>query len=452
MVRVVKFVLIHTIAPLASKHKVMFSNIGTLLDRLQSLLSKGFLMGGLMPFLFLFALNWGIFYYVFPETYSVWSSLTMPPKENELLYWIKVVLILFIGGITLWNINPFLRQLWEGNYLPEYIREKLRQGHTDRFTALKEKKEELALMLYDYRNLYKNNLINDLLEARKTGKQKEYEEGSDIEVSEDLKTKFKDFKKNHDNQEPVDFETTKLIFDKLKVELKSKPADSKDLGKIHANFIEIYEEALTFLENRYERMQTDLNKRYPVDKGRIGPTALANIAEVHRDYGLQRYGLDIEYFWIRLLKLIRGDAEFYPLLEEAKSQLDFTVAITSVLGFSTLVWIGLGFFASSFWPIVVVGIFGTMATVIAYRISTQCYRGFTEVVRSAIDLNRFKLLEHLHISPPKNAEDEVLLWKQLSKGGFNIIYAHGEKIPPVEAQSQSQPTILTKLKGLFAVK
>lgn len=99
----------------------MFSNVGSLLDRLQGLFSKGFLVGGLVPLVLLFFINWGLVYYFFPSLYAEWLHVVEPPKGNEILYWVKVVLIVFAGSLVIWNLNPWFRQLLEGRFLPEFL-------------------------------------------------------------------------------------------------------------------------------------------------------------------------------------------------------------------------------------------------------------------------------------------------------------------------------------------
>jgi hypothetical protein len=44
---------------------------------------------------------------------------------------------------------------------------------------------------------------------------------------------------------------------------------------------------------------------------------MANLTGVHREYGLQRYGMDIEVFWLRILKFVKADAQFYPIHVES---------------------------------------------------------------------------------------------------------------------------------------
>ncbi|HEX2607733.1 MAG TPA: hypothetical protein VHK91_10155, partial [Flavisolibacter sp.] len=72
--------------------------------------------------------------------------------------------------------------------------------------------------------------------------------------------------------------------------------------------------------------------------------------------------------------------------------------------------------------------------IIAYQVAVQSYRGFTEVVQSAVDLNRHKLLTLLHITPPVDSEKEKELWRELSKANPKLTYDYKkEEAPPAPA-------------------
>ncbi|HEX2608573.1 MAG TPA: hypothetical protein VHK91_14390, partial [Flavisolibacter sp.] len=343
----------------------MFSNVGSLLDRLQGLLSKGYLLGGLIPFVLLFFVNWGMVYYVFPDIYHAWVHNVLPPQKEELLYWIKTVLILFTGGLVLWNLNPWLRQWWEGRYLPRGMRRYLSGELSKRFLELETEKKRLALLLFDQRKLY-STLATELAAARKEGSTRPA-----MDASPELVAALEKLKKKHRKFEELSFDDLNGVKTTLLKELKAGNAEGKTLDKVQARFLDLCREALSYLEYQYDRLQTEWSQQFPGDIGRVGPTTMANFAEVHRDYGLLHYGLDIEHFWLRMLKVIRGDADFYPMLEEAKTQLDFSVAVTSVLFLSSLVWVPLSWMAPSSWTFLLTALLGPIGVIIAYQVAVQ---------------------------------------------------------------------------------
>ncbi|MDJ1483591.1 hypothetical protein QNI16_24040 [Cytophagaceae bacterium YF14B1] len=421
----------------------MFSNIGSLLDKLQGLLSKGFLLGGLVPFILLFFINWGLVLYIYPNIYAHWSSIILPPKQENSLYWVKTLTILFVGSLIIWNINPWLRQFWEGSYLPNSVRLLLSNEYSKQFRELTEERKSIANKLNSYRELHEV-LENELSSAREKGASKP--SGS---ISTKLAQDYNSLKAMNSSFGLIPIDDIKNVYELLKAELENKPADGSKLDQIHIDFVQLFQESLSYYEYTYDRLQSNIRQRFPNDIGRIGPTTMSNFAEAHRDYGLVRYGMDIERFWMHLLKIIRGDTDFYPMLEEAKIQLDFSIAITSVFAITTAIWIPISWWAISTWPFVLVILLGPIIVSISYKIAIQSYRRFTEVVRSAIDLNRFKLLDLLHISTPDSSHTEREIWRSFLEERPSFIYSAPVAKPALE---ENVPSFKVRLKKWFGFK
>ncbi|AXY73579.1 hypothetical protein D3H65_06110 [Paraflavitalea soli] len=408
----------------------MFSNAGTLLDRLQGLFSKGFLVGGIVPLVLLFFINWGLLYFFYHDLYTAWLPYVLPPNEGEILYWVKVVLILFTGGLVIWNLNPWFRQLLEGRFWPRFFYNWLRNVQYDKRKKMVAEKENMDLVLFDYRTKVEE-WIQKLVNAR-SGKAAEPE----APVSDDLEKAFTKLRNSTRSAAIIPFKDMEDFAKELEKELQNTAKVGKGLDAIHTGLVKLLRETRSNLEYRYDRLVVDMKQRFPSEDGGLGPTSMANFSMVHREYGGKRYGLDIEHFWIRLLKVIRGDKDFYPMLEESKNQLDFSIAFTIVLGVTTLIWIILGFCAEGFWPFTLVAVLGPIATNIAYQVAIQSYRGFTEVVRSAIDLNRFQLLQLLHIELPGDGATEKALWKKLETGDDTLSYQHPAPAAKKEAVAE----------------
>jgi|GEM_PF-1318228 len=410
----------------------MFSNAGTLLDRLQGLFSKGFLVGGIVPLVLLFFINWGLLYFFYEGLYKAWLPVVLPPKEGEIMYWVKIVLILFTGGLVIWNLNPWFRQLLEGRFLPKFLYNWLRNVQYDWRKKLADEKENISQVVVDYRTDV-DEWIRRFTVARSG---KESEKG--VPVADNLKKAFTTIRNNSRSAAIISFDTMEAFAKELEKELQNAVKVGKELDNIHTGFVKLLRETRSNLEYKFERLIVDMGQRFPSEEGGMGPTSMANFSMVHREYGAHRYGLDIEYFWIRLLKVIRGDKDFYPMLEEAKNQLDFGIAFTIILGVTTVVWLPLSFCAAGFWPFTLVVSLGPLATHIAYQVAVQSYRGFTEVVRSAIDLNRFQLLTLLHVELPADPTDEKALWQKLETGDDTLSYRHPSPAAKGAAQEDSE--------------
>lgn len=197
----------------------------------------------------------------------------------------------------------------------------------------------------------------------------------------------------------------------------------------------------------------------------VQPTALGNVLVWPSTYAVERYGIEMEFIYPRLLKVI--DKEYEQKIADKQQFLDFTIALTFlgwVAAFLCLL-VKLGDFAvaierawpiagaraqwSGFsialngvighWPSAIVAIliigawmaFGWMA----YRVSLSAAWNTLAVLTSAVDLYRLKLFEHLGIAKPENDAEEIAAWKRL-----NLSIATGKPpVPPVQQQPPASP-------------
>ena len=149
----------------------------------------------------------------------------------------------------------------------------------------------------------------------------------------------------------------------------------------------------------------------------LAPTKMGNIGRTMRSYALTRYQLDLDIFWTRLQYSLQKDgADYFKALQDTKAQVDCMV---------TLVWLSAGF--TAIWTAAllwvypdsrqsefrVVGIGGALVTAAFYWLACQIYGVFADVMRSAVDLFRFNLLQSLRISQPYGSEEERALWVRL---------------------------------------
>jgi hypothetical protein len=181
-------------------------------------------------------------------------------------------------------------------------------------------------------------------------------------------------------------------------------------------------------ESAMSSADSELASYYPKNQERLRPTRLANIFEVHREYGLNRYELDIDALWFRLLQSVKKDENFTSMVEDSKTHMDFAIAMISVMALTTIVWlIPSSIMALSPYPFLALVTIGPLLSYSFYKIVQQHSRNYTELVRSAIDLYRFELLSALHVELPVDSKQEKKLWKDLSNyqsGQTVITYKH----------------------------
>jgi hypothetical protein len=163
----------------------------------------------------------------------------------------------------------------------------------------------------------------------------------------------------------------------------------------------------------------------------LAPTAMGNIALSVRSYALSRYQLNVETFWTRLQKSMQGEA-FYTVLQESKLQLDFLVSMFWLTVTSTAGWlIALALIGHSVGLYLAIAIAGPLALWALYRLSLQNYRAFADLMRSAVDMYRLRLLKELQLREPTSSRDEAALWQALQDRmdygkDFNLGYRRTE--------------------------
>jgi len=413
----------------------MESAIGTLLDRLQGLLSKGFLLAGFIPAFVFLSSNLGFVYLIFPITRESIGYFFKLSIADQIFIWLAVILVSFILGVAFWSLNPWFRQFLEGSYLPRFARNYLEQQQAQELEECIDRLDQATRDVAFYRqtNSVMHILRVDLRDARALGNQNDV-----TPVSPELKEQFKKVKRRRKLWKSVQLDELEKFYNLLRDELRINRADpsessssmKNELDEIHEEFFKLFEYGLKKAESSFYKAETKRRIRFPREITKLGPTRMANLTEVHREYGLNYYGLDIEWFWLRLLKIIKTDTNFAPILEEAKTQLDFTVAATVLFSLVTIIWLLPSLLFAPIIYLILVGA-GIPVILIFYNISVQNYRTFVEAVRSAVDLSRLELLKLLHVELPVDSKQEKELWNVLMTWGFDnaqpIIYKHPEE-------------------------
>lgn len=391
----------------------MQAMLGTLLDRLQGFLGKAYFLAGFLPMVVFLTLNALLAAAVFPDAAARLQELTRLDAGN-LLTWLGLLLLAYVLGLLVWSLNPTIRRFLEGGHLPRWVRRHLVRLHERELIALLGQRRQLIVALFDLRQVTQgpDRWAAQLVAARREGKERPAKD-----VSSELKVASRELQRRRDRLEVLGLADLRPLFELLKDELAANPADQvRELDQMQVDFVELLEFVHQSAEAAYTELNSELGIRFPKNVARVGPTRLANQAEVQREYGLRRYGLDIELYWLRLQKIARGDDRFFPLLEDAKTQLDFSVTTVALLTLLTVVWGLLSLlYASTASLFLVLAVLGPLSIWLFSHVVNQSYRAFSEAVRSAVDLYRFDLLRALHLPLPPDSAKEKLLWAGLMK-------------------------------------
>ncbi len=141
-------------------------------------------------------------------------------------------------------------------------------------------------------------------------------------------------------------------------------------------------------------------------------TAMGNIGQSIRSYAITRYNMDLDIFWSRLQSSIKSNDGYFTMLQDIKVQVDCMVSLVWLCAIFSLIWTPWMFFQRASVEFAVAGVAGFLS-IWLYSLACSSYAVFADVMRSAVDLFRFKLLDDLHLGLPARPEEESYLWERL---------------------------------------
>lgn len=221
----------------------------------------------------------------------------------------------------------------------------------------------------------------------------------------------------------------------------AEKAKGKTLDRAHHDVLEAIQYVIDWAQ--FERIRL-LNERQfcfpgnrpsaadgeegPSTNSILAPTRMGNIGRTIRSYALIRYQLDLDIFWTRLQSAIQKDTgDFLKNLQDTRAQLDCMVTLVWLTSIFTLCWtlaLLRVYPTSTDLEFRILGIGGAVLTMTWYGMACQSYRVFADLMRSSVDLFRFKMLDLLHLALPYGSEEERELWRRL---GNTIGYADLEQ-------------------------
>jgi hypothetical protein len=146
----------------------------------------------------------------------------------------------------------------------------------------------------------------------------------------------------------------------------------------------------------------------------LSPTKMGNIANTIQSYAIDRYNMNLAVFWSRLQNSVAGDKDFSSKLESVRTKLEFLIGCSGLTAIWGALWGALFLVFGYEWiAFVCAAAGGPLIAYIWYRVATEHYKAYADVLRSSVDLFRFGLLKDLHLSLPADVDAEKTLWDQL---------------------------------------
>jgi hypothetical protein len=378
------------------------------LDALQGIFGKGFVLAGFLPVILLLSVSWIL---------GCWLSASCREFSEYLLYAkllqkfaLGVIMLLLVSMVSFvfWQLNAWFRQCLEGRIWPLSVQNWLSVEYRNKCRVLDEQVQRFLNEGGEYRRavaLWPAQLI-----ANSTGM------GNAVQ-DPNLDRDYQKLKRRFGGSRPVPFEDVEAFYTRLCAELRLTSLTAAPVLEEMSNTL-----CDDFLPRGRDMAQRELyrvipeRQSFPASEMSIGPTRLINLQEAQRDFISRTYGIDATLFWADLLKVASDNQSFAATLENAKTRLDFSIALTAVATTFTLGWIIMcGIFGTSSLAYVVVVVFGALATIVARQLVLINSQTFAETVRTTVELFRFDLLKAMHLPMPENSDREREIWMGLAQ-------------------------------------
>jgi len=147
--------------------------------------------------------------------------------------------------------------------------------------------------------------------------------------------------------------------------------------------------------------------------GAVAPTALGTLGYANAEYVRRNYGVDFAVIWPRLSLLLPN--QLVNQIDEAEAAIEQLVAFSTTTVLFGLVAGGLAAYHRA--PIIVCLLLPLLSYLLAflvYRAVLPAAERWSQLVRTAVDLHRFELLDTLHLTRPRTSAEDRTLWNRLN--------------------------------------
>jgi|ERR1700732_236637 len=398
--------------------------LGTIVDKVQSLFSKGFLLGAFFPVLIFVVLNATIAFFGLAPSFDAIG--TLDPLWKQTGTWQSVstgTLLIGIGIVAylLSTLTDVFRRLLEGRYLAKWptLWRLIMRPVRDDLTA-KQNDVNSALTEWRRRRRYGNASEKLLDTASGVGNGPGGVPGNPplVAAARQAVDTVHGLDPGDANYEAQLMAAITALDAALRVNRTQDP----DPGQLaDAELLDILYRTMTNTEikrwteearRKFNGASSDLYDNYVPDD--LYPTRLGNIRAVSESYSDKTYGVNFEYLWPRLQPVIVKSKEMAPLVELARARLDFALLTLSLAIFTTVIWlVVLPTWSRSAWPFIVVGVIGPALIGFCYLLVEESQVLFGALMQSSIDIFRLDLLPLMHQPLPDTLSAERQRWRDL---------------------------------------
>jgi hypothetical protein len=454
----------------------MIPGLGGIIDRVTGLFGKTYFLAGFFPVLFLTGVSLLAGYDTSAWIYRQVNGFRALDAGRQALASGALLVVVAMLGFVYWSAGPLWRALLQGSVLPARLHDWLVQDQQRRLERLEQDVKACEDRLFPFRTRHPEpasapapapeappppppaaapppgllvrlvravlrlfrgtppppatrlspapppapvpeprdaTWMDRLRDARVAGENHPTSIGA--APSQMLVDAFDDVRRCIHGLEPVEAAQLDALCTALETELAgTHVAVKSELDRMHVAFGDLATAARARAENARGRALSARRSRFPVNLATVGPTGMANAAELYRDYALARYKMDPEVFWLHLQRAAATDAQFRPILEEARLKLDVSAAMAVACGIGSAWAVAVGVMGHSLPILLITGLGLPLGALLFYRATVANLRVYGETVRATVDLFRVDVLKALHLPRPADSEAERQLWDTLT--------------------------------------
>jgi hypothetical protein len=399
----------------------------TFVEKLESLLGKTFLISSFFPLVLAILANFAVIIYASERE-------TRKDLLTSATFWLSKpavdILLLGLVACSAYLLSPLnlpMREFLEGKYFPLFLSERMQSNQYRNLLRLNGRLEEAATRRHWLAR--REEMWQRLMRrARRVGNTVRV---CYFDETGNCARKIKRLNRMRFRGRQIPIKDLEDAAEHLYWKLKLNSADLNSsyscvhLDRAVKDFAEIVQYCSSRAETEYIDLFNDRQFNYP--ESSLAPTLMGNIFRSVGTYAERRYKFSLDIFWTKLQKIAQQDAKYYQVLQDAKTQLDFLVALIWMSGISMAGWTVYScwlIYTQSARPLLLnTGVYALIASIgtgialvlLLYLVSLQNYRAFADVLRSCIDFYRFGILDSMHIALPSSIEEEHELWGKLAQ-------------------------------------
>lgn len=393
---------------------------GTVVDKLQALLSRKFLIAIYFPILIFAAACFSMSCLAFPRAAGLlwaWWADTLTKKVQNLVI---ALLIIAVIAYTLAPLTVLCRRAlqMDFNWLAG-LANRMRQMELERLIELRSQAKE-SLRYFVRLQQLTDGFLTSLPTSRKTGvalAALQDKQAIDTALQRidnlPLERQHKEFRAD------LALNSLSLTAKHLGEALERNSAALSDpLGKrLQEGYLKFREECVDMAATaRYEaeRCAEAQYSRFP--RSNIKSTRFANVRSVAESYASRTYAVDFDYLWPRLQFVLAKDEKSSDVLDAAQNQLDYSVLLLGLSVIFFVLWLPvLCFWGSSALLLLITGLAAPPLVTMLYRIVIDNQLTLGSVIRATVDRFRLDVLASLNQAPPATLMIERQRWSDLQK-------------------------------------